>query len=342
MIMIMNAFQRSRLSPMVIALTVALASSVAAQTQPRGPTIETVEPSPEHGFHLPYLLLIPDNLRAGAAIVVASPTPPTSEDPADYHTAAEKVAENAGALLGTAGVPVLVPVLPRPPLALSDGRFINLYFPALSRAALLVSDERLARIDRQVLAMVEHARLRIEALRKVSIHPKAIFAGFSAAGHFATRMAALHPDRVLAVWAGGMGGHPILPIAEHAGRALTYPVGIADLEEVAGAQFDGGTYAKIPMLIIHGAADLNTSLPSGTAPSESYSTAQGVLVRELFGESALGRIDKIKPIVESVAPLVEFRIYDNVGHQISPGVARDALEFVTAHLPPGPSADSSP
>jgi hypothetical protein len=338
----MNPFQRSRLSPMVIALSVALASSVAAQIQPRGPAPETVEPSPEHGFHIPYLLLIPENLRPGAAIVVASPTPPTSENPADYLAAAERVAGNAGGLLSTAGVPVLVPVLPRPPLALPDGSFINLYFPALSRAALLASDEHLARIDRQVLAMVEHARLRIQALRNVSIHPKAIFAGFSAAGHFATRMAALHPGRVLAVWAGGMGGHPILPIAEYAGHSLTYPVGIADLEEVAGAQFDRGAYAKIPMLIIQGAADLNTSLPSGHAPSESYSTAQGVLVRELFGESALGRIEKIKPIFESVAPRVEFRIYPGEGHQITPGVARDVLEFVIAQLPPGPPAESNP
>jgi predicted esterase len=333
--MMRNRFQLSRLSHMlrVLAVAVALPHLVAAQM---------VEPSPEHGFHIPYLLLIPESLRPGAAIVVASPTPPTSENSADYLAAAKRIADNAGALLSTAGIPVLVPVLPRPPLALPNGDFINIYFPALSRAALLASDEHLARMDRQVLAMIEHARARIQTLRNVTVHPKAIFAGFSGGGHFATRIAALHPDRVLVVWAGGMSGHPILPIAEYAGRTLTYPVGIADLEEIAGAPFDRDAYASIPMLIVQGAADLNTSLPSGNAPSESYSTAQGYLVRELFGETPLERIENIKPIFERVNPRVMFRIYPDVGHQITPDVARDVLEFVIAQLPPRPPADFNP
>jgi predicted esterase len=329
--MMRNRFLLVRPSHMLLVLAVALPNLVPAQM---------VEASPEQGFHIPYLLLIPESLRPDAAIVVASPTPPTSEDSADYLAAARRIADNAGALLSTAGIPVLVPVLPRPPLALSNGHFINIYFPALSRAALLASDEHLVRMDRQVLAMIEHARVRIQALRNVTVHPKAIFAGFSGGGHFATRIAALHPDRVLAVWAGGMSGHPILPIADYAGRTLTYPVGIADLEEVAGAAFDRDAYASIPMLIVQGAADLNTSLPSGNAPSESYSTAQGCLVRELFGETPLERIKNIKPIFESVNPRVMFRIYSDVGHQITPEVARDVLEFVIAQLPPRPPADS--
>jgi hypothetical protein len=82
--------------------------------------------------------------------------------------------------------------------------------------------------------------------------------------------------------------------------------------------FDRDAYASIPMLIVQGAADSNTSLPSGNAPSESYSTAQGYLVRELFGETPLERIENIKPIFERVNPRVMFRIYPDVGHQITP------------------------
>ena len=48
-------------------------------------------------------------------------------------------------------------MLPRPPVATGGGDYINLYIPALSREALLATNPALARIDLQVLAMLDHA-----------------------------------------------------------------------------------------------------------------------------------------------------------------------------------------
>jgi hypothetical protein len=80
--------------------------------------------------------------------------------------------------------------------------------------------------------------------------------------------------RRLKLWRGVQeSGHPILPLAAHQSRTLTYPVGVADLDQIAGKPFDREAFAEIPMLIVHGAADTNSSLPTTDEPSDSYSNA---------------------------------------------------------------------
>jgi predicted esterase len=286
-----------------------------------------IEAAPAAGFHHPYLLVLPPTIKAKAPVIVALPTPPTSADPADFLAAAERIVANAGPFLGALELPILVPVLPRPPVRTPEGT-INLYLPALTREALLSKDASLARIDRQVLAMIDDARGRVKAGRGVQTRAEAVFIGFSAGGHFATRMAALHPERVLAVWAGGTGGHPVVPLAELKGRRLTYPVGIADLEQVSGRPFDAEAFAKVPMLIAQGSADRNTSLPSSEGPSDSYSKEQAQLVSELLGRTAPERLENVKKAYERAGCQAEFRVYHGVEHRISPEMARDIVRFI--------------
>ena len=276
--------------------------------------------------------MLPENLQAGAPIVVSTPTPQTSEDPAEFVSAAQRMATNAGAMISQIGAPVLVPVIPRPPLRTPQGT-INLYVPALTRQALLADDPKLARFDKQVLAMIDDARALISGrYHGMQPHEKAIFVGFSAGGHFATRMAVLHPKRTLAVWAGGTGLHPILPAAELEGRKLTYPVGVADLEEVAGRPFDAEAFAQIAIFIVQGSADTNTSLPSGDGPSDSYAGEQGQLVRELLGEDALSRLEKVRQAYTAANPKAQFKVYDGVEHRITPEMAGDIIAFIRSQM----------
>ena len=299
---------------------------------PQGPAPIEVAANPDAGFHHPYFLLLPENLQGGAPIVVATPTPQTSEDPADSISAAQRMADNAGRMIGQIGAPVLVPVIPRPPVRL-PGATINLYLPALSRAALLADDPKLARIDKQVLAMIDDAQARITSkYHGMRPNKKAIFVGFSAGGHFATRMAVLHPNRILAVWAGGTGLHPILPVAELEGRKLTYPVGVADLEEFAGEPFDSEAFSQVAIFIAQGSADMNTSLPSGDGPSDSYSSEHAQLVRELLGEDALSRLEKVKQAYAAANPTAEFRVYEGAEHRITPEMAGDIIDFIRKQM----------
>jgi len=104
----------------------------------------------------------------------------------------------------------------------------------------------LARIDLQLLDMVDHAR---ERLAEQGQEPPAqiILNGFSASGAFANRFCVLHPDRVCSVSAGGISGIVTLPketseLGTEFGLSerLTpnYPVGVADIAELTAAQFD--------------------------------------------------------------------------------------------------------
>ena len=302
--------------------------ATAVESAPGGQRPVLVPPHPNSGFRNPYLLLLPEEILPAAPFLILTPTPPTSRNATDYLEAAGRLATNARPFLARLRLPILIPVLPRPPVRLPGGHHINLHMPALSRAALLAAEPEFARIDLQVLAMLDDARVRVLREHSLRTHERAIFAGFSAAGHFATRMAVLHPSRVLAVWAGGTGGHPILPLAELGGHTLTYPVGVNDLAQVAGAVFDARTFARIPILIVQGAADTNTSLPSGEEPSDSYSAEQARLVLGLVGTNAVQRLERVKALYCSAGSEAEIRVYEGVGHRMSPEVARDLVEFV--------------
>jgi predicted esterase len=309
-----------------------------AQSQFSNAKLEKIEAAPEAGFHHPYLLLIGEEIKPDVPLLVALPTPQTSDDPADYLSSAERIARNAAPFPAQLSAPILVPVLPRPPVVLPNGHRINLYLPALTRAALEATEKPLARIDLQVLAMIDHARGKLLRERQVEVREKAVFIGFSAAGHFATRIAVLHPERVLAVWAGGIGGHPILPLATHQSRTLTYPVGVADLDQIVGKPFDREAFAEIPMLIVHGAADTNSSLPTTDEPSDSYSIAHARLVFELLGETALTRMEKVEPLYHAAGSPAEFRIYPETAHQITPHMARDLVKFIETQIQAAASA----
>ena len=323
-----NAF-----SLLVLLSLLATAGAPAAMRQSTKPAQPAkIEANPQQGFHQPYLLVIPKEIRPGAPIIVALPTPPTSTDPAQFLAAAQRMAVNAGPMLAQLEAPLLVPVLPRPPVRAGDV-FTNLYIPALSRSALLAAEPPLARMDRQVLAMVDDARARLAGEHGVQLHEKAIFVGFSAGGHFASRMAILHPDRVLAAWCGGTGGHPILPLAELQGQRLTYPVGVADLEEVAGKPFDRAALTNVSLFFAQGEADTNESIRREPGPSDSYSQEQSQQILALLGDTGVERLEKAKAIYQEAGARAQFRVYPGAGHEMTPEIVRDLLEFIAGQMP---------
>lgn len=76
--------------------------------------------------------------------------------------------------------------------------------------------------------------------------------GFSGGGHFAHRMAILHPDRLWAACIGAPGSVTLLdPMRD-------WWVGIRDLRERFDIAFDGEALAKVPVQMVVGDADLET------------------------------------------------------------------------------------
>lgn len=76
--------------------------------------------------------------------------------------------------------------------------------------------------------------------------------GFSGGGHFAHRMAILHPDRLWAACIGAPGSVTLLD------PTRDWWVGIRDLRERFDIAFDGEALAKVPVQMVVGDADLET------------------------------------------------------------------------------------
>ena len=76
--------------------------------------------------------------------------------------------------------------------------------------------------------------------------------GFSASGTFANRFAILHPTVVRAVATGGVNSIPTFPTDRWEDTILRYPVGIADVREIADIEFDEAAYKKVSQYIYMG------------------------------------------------------------------------------------------
>lgn len=256
-----------------------------------------VEANPDAGFHWPYFLFMPDTVDAGSSILVEPNNDGLWGAPFETHEywAAirnEQLYFDFGRHLNT---PMLTPVFPRP---LTEDS--NLYIHALSRAAMVHDDSRYARPDLQLLAMLDDAQAKL-AESGIEVTEDALFWGFSAAADFATRMTVMHPDRVRAVVAGGVGGLPILPLETYQDETLTYPVGVGDLAAVAGFTLDAEALRATPMLLFQGGADENDSVrePPFTCDgfrSDSYSCEQARWVNATLGASTVERVPLVADI----------------------------------------------
>ena len=279
-------------------------------------TMYRIEANPEAGFHWPYYLFIPDVVAPGGAVLVEPNNDALSGAPFETHAywAAirnEQLFIDYGRHLGT---PMLTPVFPRP---LVDGPDGNLYIHAMTRAAMLHEGPGYARPDLQLLAMLDDAQAKLAA-SGFEVSEDALFWGFSAAADFVTRMAVLHPERVRAVAAGGAGGLPILPVSEFEGEALSFPVGIADLDMITGRPLDAEALRDTPFLLYQGGADENDSVrePPFTCEgygSDSYSCDQAQWVNATLGASTLGRV----PVVQDLYADFGMRDFNSL---VLPGV----------------------
>jgi poly(3-hydroxybutyrate) depolymerase len=208
----------------------------------------------------------------------------------------QKVADELGVIL-------LVPAFIRP------GEDWQIYTHALDRDSLTTKRTELARLDLQLLAMVDEAR---RALRQAGIptDERFLIQGYSASGMFANRFAALHPDRLKAVAAGSPGGWPIAPLATFAGEPLPYPAGVADLETVAGKPFDADRFKALPQLIVMGSADDNDSLDF----RDGWDEEPAALVDRLFGKDPQARWKNSESAYKSAGANAQFILVEGVGH----------------------------
>ena len=289
-----------------------------------------VETDADDGFNFPYYLFIPDFVPAEEPVhlLVETNNTGTPRDDFQIHLLAAKTLASRSYLNSLArrlGTPLLVPVFPRPG-SLSALQEIDPQ--SLERDVMLVKDGELARIDLQLIAMIEHARKKLRQ-GGVITHDTILMNGFSASGVFANRFAALHPAKVRAVAAGGVCGLPILPVAVWNGYDLPYPIGISDIGEITGVPFAVDTYRRVRQYIYMGSQDRTDAILF----PDAWTQSEAQLIRDAIGERMLpDRWETSQSIYRTVEVPATFATYSGVGHSITNSILDDIVEFLRAQV----------
>ena len=264
---------------------------------------------PARGFAWPYLLVAgkdPHAIAHDRLLVLPNNTGFRGEALDMIRAAGQCDVHYWAAFADRLGASILVPLFPRPN---APPPADNLYLHALSRAAIATPRRDVARVDRQLIAMIDDAR----RTAGIPLQPRVLMIGHSAAGMFTNRFAVLHPDRVLAAAVSSPGGWPLAPVATAHGDALPYPVGIADVAKLTGAPVDLAAVRKVKLVFLLGGLDDNDSVPA----RDSYDPAAEAVIMRDFGKTPVARWDAARALYAGAKLDATFTLYPGVGHEIS-------------------------
>ena len=311
-----------RLAPkLLLALFLIAGTGVAILLGPYAWRVRHVDADAGKGFRSDYYLYVPTSLRrdaGGMATLLVQPNNSgrTSDDISVHRRDAWMTGFERKRIADELGVALLVPAFPR---SASDWK---VYTHALDRDVLTTRKPELARLDLQLIAMIDDARAR---LRKdgTQADPRVLLQGFSASAMFANRFTALHPQRVRAVTIGSPGGWPIAPVAKQGIDPLPYPAGIADLQALTGQAFDTATFARVPQYLYMGADDDNDSLDF----EDGWDKPMSAEVDRLFGDTPLSRWKHAEALYARAGANARFELVPGVGHDRKALQARSTAFF---------------
>ncbi|TSC54143.1 MAG: hypothetical protein LiPW16_138 [Microgenomates group bacterium LiPW_16] len=279
-----------------------------------------IEANPAKGFHWAYYLYIPGRVWTGEdgqtyLLVEPNNSPEPSDDLSHHDNLAREIFEfHAKMIAEELKVPFLMPVFPRPWAmgAKDESSYGLIVTHALDRDTLLIEIEELKRIDLQLITMIDNAKEQL-AQKGINIENKVLMMGYSSAGDFTNRFAMLHPERVRAAAAGGVGGWDTVPLKEWNGIKLRYPIGVWDFKNLVGKEFDLETWKTIPLYIYAGDEDTNDPVPI----SDMYDPEDTQLILQNFGESITGRWRVREDMFKSVGSQARFVLYPGMAHELT-------------------------
>ncbi len=307
---------------LLLALTSCSGSNPALSPASPESALQHIPASPGQGFNYPYILRMPPSNGAPPGdflLVEPNNSGSLSDDPSVHMRDAEELSRKAvGAFVSKAlNVPLLMPVFPR----LESQPLV--YTHLLDRDTMLIKSGPLARVDLQLLAMIEDARARLRA-QGIPVHEKVLLTGFSASGALSNRFTFLHPERVQAVASGGVNGLLMLPLAQLGGTALPFPLGLSDFAEVGGQPFHQEAWRRVPQLIYMGADDQNDAVQN----DDGYSEDERKIVYTAIGEKMQpDRWEHCQALYQAAAATVTFRTYQGMGHGTNRKINTEVAEF---------------
>ena len=292
-------------------------------------TLLKIAANPAKGFNFPYYLFIPHTISAAGNVhilVEMNNTGTVSDDLAVHDQKAKSLVERsyANQIARKLEVPLLVPVFPRP------REQWRAYTHSLDEDTLRIKTGPLARIDQQLIQMIRDAQALLRR-NNVAVRDKVFMDGFSASGVFTNRFPILHPEIVRATAAGGVNGIPIFPTASWKDTRLTYPIGIADLQELTGITFDEKAYQQVAQYIYMGYLDRNDT----TLSHDTFGEEHARLIRTLIGADMGERWNVSQSIYRELGVPAQCVTYNGTGHDIRSEMIDDVVRFFKANAAEG-------
>lgn len=285
-------------------------------------------PQEEDFFAWPYFQYIPPNREQkeiSYLLVIPNSTGYYHDDPQIHASAAREQAQEYMELAESLNVSLLIPAFPWP----EHKKFS--YTQTLDRNTLFTEEGDLARLDLQLLAMMDDAQKRLRT-RGIEVEERTLLFGFSASGLFVNRFLFLHPDRVQAAVIGSPGGWPLAPFASWNDVFLPYPVGLGDLEEILGEVIEMKKIRSIPLLFFQGEED-SRELVGDVFAFEHEHTA---LIEKQFGTCIQERWSKAEAMYEEGGMDSEFVLIPQTGHWFSEEMEQLVLSFFQQQMQPEP------
>lgn len=286
-----------------------------------------IESNPLIGFNNSYILFIPKGtLKNKLTYLIVEPnnTGKTSDSLAIHKNSAIELASisSVGNNISTnLKIPLLVPIFPRP-----DSKPL-VYTHALDRDVIFEEDEKLERLDLQLIAMINNAQ-NILKNNDVLIHDKIFMNGFSASATFTNRFLFIHPEIVKAAAMGGLNGELMLPLKKYKDKEFNYPLGINDFKNIFNKEFKLIRFKEIPQYIYMGMEDQNDAVQF----DDAYNITERKIINTTLGNKVQERWISCQNIYNKENISVEFKTYDKVGHWTTPPMTVDVSKFFLKQL----------
>lgn len=289
-------------------------------------------------FNFGYILFLPENVKESTTLIVEGSNVGCSTDNIEEANAnilktglypSLPIYDIANEL----GLPILYPLFPR----IYNGRE-TIYNHMLATNSIVNSTPKqkehgLERVDLQLLSMFEDARKRLKN-SGFHIDQKFIIDGFSASAKFANRFTFLHPEYIKMCIAGGVSGILTLPIKELNNQRLLWPVGLGNIEELTGVEFNDDKieqFKDIPQIYYMGGQDSNNPFVFNENYEPRYS---GMInqqeleqIYQIFGNSMSERWVKSQELYKELGVNSSFYTYDGFGHDPIPAKQDILLEI---------------
>ena len=289
-----------------------------------------IEADPVNGFQWAYYLYVPSSLRSLVEenqtiylLVEPNNTGYPSDDQEVHDSAAMTLANKRASFAEQLRVALLIPTFPRPETNW------EVYIQALDRDTMLSTTDQWERIDLQLISMIDDASDRLFE-KGITSHRRILMMGYSASGMFVNRFVVIHPDRIQAAAIGSPGGWPIAPLEQWEGISLRYPIGIADIKELTGKEFDIEEFRTIPLYFYLGDMDTNDSVPY----TDGYDPVDKQLIFNNFGDTPIKRWPIAEQMYESAGCNSRFVLYPGVGHEITHAMLADVRSFFLDNMEP--------